>query len=170
MCPVRVVHGDLFESSLQTLTNTINTVGVMGAGIAKEFKARYPAMFEDYKRRCGEGLVRAGEPYLWQSGEGKAILNFPTKEHWRGKSQMIWIEQGLDFLSHHYLLWRIESLALPALGCSHGGLAWLDVRAVMERYLSALDIPIEIYEPLPGIESTRRSARKKKASSQKKLF
>ncbi len=175
MPSVTVVRGNLFDSSCQTLTNTVNTVGVMGAGIAKQFKARFPLMFEDYRRRCDLGQVRIGQPYLWKPREtdAKFVLNFPTKQHWRDKSQLTWIEGGLEYLLIHYREWGIGSLALPALGCSNGGLKWNQVKPVMERYLNEMDIPVEVYEPLPESDSQprgRKRAKKVKVSPQRQLL
>ncbi len=93
---IKAVHkGDLFDSGAQTLVNTVNTVGVMGKGIALEFKRRYPDMFADYQRRCAEGAVRLGEPYLWRGLLEPWIVNFPTKEHWRSASRIDDVERGL---------------------------------------------------------------------------
>jgi O-acetyl-ADP-ribose deacetylase (regulator of RNase III) len=103
----------------QTLVNTVNCVGVMGKGIAATFKKRYPAMFDDYVRRCEHGEVRLGEPYLW-TGTEPWVLNFPTKDHWRSVSRLEDIERGLEYLVEHYQQWGIQSLAVPPLGCGRG--------------------------------------------------
>ena len=155
--------GNLFESKMQTLTNTVNTVGIMGVGIAKQFKARFPKMFEDYKKRCQRNLVVTGVPFVWKSAAANEgwVLNFPTKQHWRANSRMEWIEQGLDYLVQRYQNWGIQSLAIPALGCSLGGLRWQEVKPVMEHYLSRLAIPIEIYEPLPEENARNKRNRPK---------
>lgn len=169
-------QGNLFDSRMQTLTNTVNTVGVMGAGIAKQFKARFPTMFQDYKERCKNKLVEMGKPYLWKPSatDGVWVLNFPTKQHWRAASKMEWIEQGLEYLVEHYKDWNIQSLAIPALGCSLGGLSWHEVKPVMERYLSKLAVPVEIYEPLPeakrGAKRKQVRTRKPHSKFQPKLF
>lgn len=146
--PVNItyVNGDIFESKLQTITNTINCVGVMGKGLALEFKKRYPEMFEDYKRRCQAGEVRIGEPYIYKAST-PFILNFPTKDHWRNPSYYISIEQGLDYLLTHYECLGITSLAVPALGCKNGGLDWTKVKVMIESKLGRLPIPVEVYPP-----------------------
>src|SRR3954468_4753912 len=95
---IDVRKGDLFESSAQALVNTVNTVGVMGKGIALGFKQRFPEMYEDYVRRCERGQVRLGEPYLYRRLTLPHIINFPTKEHWRGRSHLGAIVNGLRFL------------------------------------------------------------------------
>lgn len=95
--------GDLFESGCSTLVNAVNCHGVMGAGIALEFKRRYPAMFVDYRHRCRRGEVRLGRPYLWrpEDGVGPSVLNFPTKDHWRDPSHLEAIADGLIWLRSH---------------------------------------------------------------------
>lgn len=138
--------GDLFQARTQTLVNTVNCVGVMGKGIAAAFKKRYPAMFGDYVRRCERGEVRLGEPYLWTSTE-PWVLNFPTKDHWRSVSRLEHIERGLAYLVEHYQHWGIQSLAVPPLGCGHGGLDWSVVGPTLRRHLDQLDIPVVLYAP-----------------------
>lgn len=96
-----IKQGDIFQSQCQVLTNTINCSGVMGKGLALEFKHRYPKMFQDYKKRCSNGEVRPGEPYLY-SNNSIRILNFPTKDRWQDSSKIEWIEKGLDKLLRYY--------------------------------------------------------------------
>jgi uncharacterized protein YwgA/O-acetyl-ADP-ribose deacetylase (regulator of RNase III) len=139
--------GDILESKAQTLTNTVNCVGIMGKGIALAFKKRFPQMFDDYVRRCAIGKVRLGEPYLYR-GEGQPwILNFPTKDHWRSLAKLEDIVRGLDYLARHYVEWGISSLAVPPLGCGNGELDWRVVGPTLYRYLSRLEIPVELYAP-----------------------
>ena len=93
--PIHALIGNLFESKAQTLVNTVNCVGIMGKGIAQEFKKRYPEMFKDYKDRCTKGKVQLGKPYIFKSlYENKAIINFPTKKHWRSVSRIEDIYHG----------------------------------------------------------------------------
>ena len=139
--------GNLFESSAQTLVNTVNCVGVMGKGIALEFKKRYPAMFQDYVMRCNAGLVQLGSPYHFTDLLGISIVNFPTKKHWRSASRLQDIEEGLDYFSTHYKQWGIQAAAFPPLGCGNGGLEWTAVGPLMYAKLHTLSIPIEIYAP-----------------------
>ena len=138
--------GDLFKSDAQTLVNTVNCVGVMGKGIAETFKKRFPEMFEDYARRCERGEVKLGEPYIWTSSS-PWVLNFPTKDHWRSVARLADIERGLDYLVQHYRHWGIRSLAVPPLGCGHGGLDWSVVGPTLRRHLDQLDIPVVLYAP-----------------------
>jgi O-acetyl-ADP-ribose deacetylase (regulator of RNase III) len=143
----KVLIGDLFESRAQTLVNAVNCVGVMGKGIAEQFKRRFPAMFEDYKRRSKRKEVRLGEPYLYRDSSGVQIVNFPTKGHWRSPSRLADVEHGLDYLAKHAAEWGITSLALPALGCGNGGLEWSEVGPLIHRKLNELPIDIELYAP-----------------------
>ena len=91
---VTFLRGDIFSSPAQVLTNTVNCVGVMGKGVALEFKSRYPQMFNDYKIKCDQGDVKAGQPYLWED-DSVQVLNFPTKRHWKDGSLLQDIEDGL---------------------------------------------------------------------------
>jgi O-acetyl-ADP-ribose deacetylase (regulator of RNase III)/uncharacterized protein YwgA len=143
----RALIGDLFSSRAMTLVNTINCVGVMGKGVAQEFKNRYPAMFEDYASRCSRGLVRLGEPYLYCDLAGVSIINFPTKDHWRSPSRLADIERGLDYYVSHYQAWGIKSIAFPPLGCGNGGLDWANVGPLIYAKLHELDLDIEVYAP-----------------------
>lgn len=145
--PVTEVRvGDLFRSDAQTLVNTVNCVGVMGKGIAAAFKQRFPDMFKDYVERCEQGQVRLGRPYLW-TGSLPWVLNFPTKDHWRSVSRLHSIEAGLEHLLSHYEEWGIESLAVPPLGCGHGGLDWSVVGPTLKRYLDRTTIPVVMFAP-----------------------
>ncbi len=144
---VKIVTGNLFESQAQTLVNAVNCVGVMGKGIALEFKTRFPDMYEDYVARCQRHEVQLGLPYLYKRPSPPHILNFPTKDHWRSKSDMNMITRGLDVLAAHYYIWGIESLAVPALGAGLGGLDWRVVFPVLYQYLTQLEIPVELYKP-----------------------
>jgi O-acetyl-ADP-ribose deacetylase (regulator of RNase III) len=130
------------ESSAQTLVNTVNCVGVMGKGVAHEFKIREPAMFAAYKKLCDQKRLAPGKLWLWR-GEKNWTLNFPTKIHWRNPSKLEWVEAGLDKFQSGYERLGIREISFPRLGCGNGGLSWDDVRPLMERYLAQL--PIEIY-------------------------
>ncbi|NLV23133.1 MAG: Appr-1-p processing protein [Syntrophomonadaceae bacterium] len=144
---VEVIKGDLFESEAQTLVNTVNCVGVMGKGLALEFKRRYPGMYQDYVKRCKKQQVKLGEPYLFRGLELPHILNFPTKGHWRSVSRLEDIIHGLEHLEKHYRIWGITSLAIPSLGCQQGQLDWRAVLPMIYRHLIRLDIPVELYVP-----------------------
>ena len=155
---VDVVVGDMFEASAQTLVNTVNCVGVMGKGVALEFKKRFPAMYEDYVERCERGEVKLGRPYLYRNPESPHVLNFPTKGHWRSVARLKDIVAGLEYLEAHYRDWGITSLAVPPLGCGQGALDWHTVGPTLYEHLSHLDIPVALYAPFdtPHAELTPR--------------
>ncbi|MFJ7259630.1 macro domain-containing protein [Streptomyces globosus] len=137
------------------LVNTVNTVGVMGKGIALSFKRKYPDMYQDYVRRCNAGLVRLGRPYPYNV-DGHVVVNFPTKGHWRSVSRLADIIEGLDYLLAHYREWGVKSLAVPPLGCGNGQLEWSVVAPTLMQHLAQFDIPVELYAPfevkLGGVE------------------
>ena len=135
----------LFDSSAQTLVNTVNCVGVMGKGVAKEFKTRHPEMFTRYKKICDAKLLSPGKLWLWQ-GSTQWVLNFPTKLHWRSPSKLEWVEDGLKKFAQEYDRRGIESISFPRLGCGNGGLDWDVVRPLMEEHLGDLDIPVFIHD------------------------
>lgn len=143
----KALIGDLFSSQAQTLVNTVNCVGIMGKGVAQEFKRRYPSMFEDYVSRCARREVRLGEPYLYRDATGKLIVNFPTKDHWRSPSRLTDIERGLDYFVRHYREWGVKSIAFPPLGCGNGGLHWSEVGPLIYEKLRRLNIDVEVYAP-----------------------
>lgn len=130
--------GTVFNTKAKTLVNTVNCFGVMGAGIALEFKLRYPEMFKKYEEMCVNGEYKVGRPKLHKL-DNIDILNFPTKNHWRAPSKMEWIEEGLEYFSNNYKKASITSIAFPKLGTNNGGLEWEKVKTVMEEYLSQLD-------------------------------
>jgi O-acetyl-ADP-ribose deacetylase (regulator of RNase III)/uncharacterized protein YwgA len=146
MSNVRILEGDLLKSNMHALVNTVNTVGIMGKGVALAFKKRYPEMYRDYVGRCSRGEVRLGEPYVYRASD-HVIVNFPTKQHWRSVSRLSDIEAGLDYLEGHYKEWQIRSLAVPPLGCGNGQLEWRVVGPILLRHLQCLDIPVELYAP-----------------------
>ena len=141
---IAYLKGDLLSSPAQVQVNTVNTVGVMGKGIALQFKNKYPEMFLAYQRVCEGHLLDTGKLYLWKSPE-KWVLMFPTKKHWRNPSKIEYIESGLRKFADNYERLGIESIAFPKLGCGNGGLNWTEVKPVMERYLRPLPINIFIY-------------------------
>ena len=140
---ITYIVGDLFRSPAQVLVNTVNTVGVMGKGIAKQFKDIYPEMFTQYQQFCKQGMFTTGQLWLYKTNN-KWILNFPTKKHWRSKSQIEYIEVGLQKFVSTYDSKGIISISFPMLGCGNGELNWkTQVQPLMEKYLKPL--PIEVY-------------------------
>lgn len=145
------IEGNLFLSTAQTLVNTVNTAGVMGKGIARDFKSFYPTMFAEYKRACDAGTLVMGSLLLYRTAH-KWVLNFPTKRHWRQASRLSDIEQRLETFQRTYAEQGISSIAFPQLGCGQGGLDWeSEVRPLMERYLGAL--PVDVFVHVPAAPS-----------------
>ncbi|WYA78390.1 hypothetical protein [Escherichia phage EC.W2-6] len=135
---------NVFTVDVQTVTCTVNLVGVMGAGVAKEYKRRYPEAFERYKVACNSGF-QIGQLLLQRLNDGRLGLCFPTKKHWRNRSEIEWIEQGLQKLLLTYKDKGITSLAITPLGCGNGGLDYQSqVRPIMFKYLNQMDIPVYI--------------------------
>ncbi len=137
--------GDLLQSDAQTLANPVNTVGVMGKGLAAQFKAAYPAMFDEYRALCENGQLSVGKLHLYK-GPQKWILNFPTKTLWRSQSKVEDIEAGLKRFVDIYEPWGITSVAFPKLGSGLGGLDWdAQVHPLMHEHLNPLPIEVQIY-------------------------
>lgn len=135
----------LLDSQAQTVVNTVNTVGVMGKGLAAAMRKEHPKMFQSYKRICDQGLLDIGKLWLWQA-DAQWVLNFPTKKHWRHPSKLAYIEAGLEKFVATYEEKGIREIAFPRLGCGNGGLDWEVVRPLMERYLSELPIRVYIHD------------------------
>ena len=155
--------GNIVESEAVALVNTINTVGVMGKGIALRFKEAFPNNFKRYVEACKQGEVRIGqllvteEQPLW-SGV-KTIINFPTKEHWRNPSQYAYIEEGLVALVALIEERNITSIAIPPLGAGNGGLDWVRVRGLLVQHLSHLACEVYIYEPNDAVREVLKKER-----------
>lgn len=144
---LRFTHGNIFESNAQTLIATVNCVGIMGKGLAKEFRQQYPEMFKEYSKACKRGELKKGYLFLYKD-LFKWILCFPTKDNWKGSSKYEFIEEGLKAIKDNYSQWSIRSLAVPPLGCGLGGLDWKVVKQLISKYLNDLPIEIIVYEPL----------------------
>lgn len=148
---LKYVSGDFFDYDADIRINTVNCVGVMGAGVALLFKNKYPEMFKQYKKDCDNKEISPGNPTVWQEGdmlEKKTyIINLPTKIHWRNKSEYSYVEDGLKWLSEYLTIHRDNTVTLPALGCGHGGLDWNIVKSLIEKYLSNSENEILVFEP-----------------------
>lgn len=153
-------QGNLLESDAEALVNTINTVGVMGKGIALMFKERFPANFDAYAAACKEKRVKIGEMFVTENREldgPRWIVNFPTKTHWRTKTKPEWIQDGLRDLIEVIREKNIRSVALPPLGCGNGGLDWLEVRPLIEAALQDVrDIDALVFEPTSRYQNVRK--------------
>lgn len=150
MADIREIRGNLFDSLCQTLVNAVNCNGVMGKGIAFEFRHRFPEMFAAYADLCARGRLRPGLLQLWTRQE-PWVLNFPTKDDWRRPSEPAFIEAGLRKFAASYAGKGITSVAFPRLGTANGGVGWAEVRALMHKVLGPLPgIEIEVYEYDPS--------------------
>lgn len=140
--------GDIFEASVQAMVNPVNTVGVMGKGLALAFKQKYPDNFKQYQIACKNNKVKVGQLFVTEHQFGQFIINFPTKQHWRGKSQLSWISEGLRQLKAFIIANHIKSIAIPALGSGLGGLDWALVKAQIDDVLQELtEVQILVFEP-----------------------
>lgn len=147
---ITFTQGNLLEARTEALVNTVNTVGVMGKGIALMFKERFADNFRHYALACKAGEVQTGRMFVAEVNEldgPRWIVNFPTKQHWRSPSQMAWVVDGLQDLRRFLLENNVKSIAIPPLGAGNGGLKWVDVRPQIEAALGDLDIDIQIFEP-----------------------
>lgn len=143
--------GDLLAEDVQALVNSVNCVGVMGRGIALQFKKSFPANFKAYEAACRRSDVQPGRMFVFETNQltnPRYIINFPTKRHWRGKSRLSDIEVGLEALVEEITCRGIRSIAIPPLGSGLGGLDWADVRPRIERALEPLhDVRVIVFEP-----------------------
>ncbi|WP_338815028.1 macro domain-containing protein [Bernardetia sp. Wsw4-3y2] len=147
--------GNILESNTEVIINPVNTVGVMGKGLALQFKQKFPTNYKIYKEACKNKTIDIGKLLLVSDFKNESnlerkqfIINFPTKKHWRNPSKIEYIEEGLKDLVRIIETQKFESMAIPALGCGLGGLEWEDVRFLLEKYLEKIEgIKITIYEP-----------------------
>jgi O-acetyl-ADP-ribose deacetylase (regulator of RNase III) len=139
------VQGDLFQSPAQVLVNTVNTVGVMGKGVALQFKRHFPEMYTKYRELCEKGDFNVGSLWLYKT-PNKWVLNFPTKRHWRQPSRIEYVESGMKKFVETYSSMGIHSIAFPPLGCGNGQLDFRSqVQPLMEKYLQPLPIEVFVY-------------------------
>lgn len=158
---IRYTKGDLFEAQTDAVINTVNTVGVMGKGIALQFKKRFPQNFKIYKKACDEGSFEVGDLLITQSDSlfFKYIINFPTKKHWRNPSEYEYVEEGLKTLLVKIPELGITSVAVPPLGAGNGKLDWQKVKVLLEQYLSQLpEVEFIVYEPQPHFDQRDHKA------------
>ncbi len=163
---MKYIIGNLLEANVEALVNTVNTVGVMGKGIALQFRERFPVNYKIYVSACKKGEVKPGKMLivkeLTMEGE-RIIINFPTKTEWFMKSKYEYIEEGLKDLVKIIEEYNIKSIAIPPLGCGNGGLKWNNIKSLMEKYLSQLnDVNILIYEPNEEVKKILQQEQVKK--------
>lgn len=148
---IKEMAGDILDAQAEALVNTVNTVGVMGKGIALQFRQAFPAIYEEYRKACERGEVTPGRMFVVPTERlvnPKFIINFPTKRHWKGKSRIDDIKAGLGDLVRVVKKLNIRSIAVPPLGCGSGGLSWDDVRPMIIERLSVLeDVEVLLFSP-----------------------
>jgi len=166
--------GNLLEADVEALVNTVNTVGVMGKGIALMFKEAFPENFRAYAAACKRGEVEVGRVFVTERAEligPRWIINLPTKQHWRTATRIEWIEAGLEDLKSVVNENTIQSIAIPPLGCGNGGLAWSTVRPLIERTLADLpDVEVRIYEPTLDYQNVAKRAGAEKLTPARALI
>ncbi len=162
---IKYVTGDILESKAAALINTVNTVGVMGKGIALQFKKAYHNNYKAYADACKRNEIKIGKLFIIKdsnlSSEEKYIINFPTKKDWRKPSEYIFIESGLDDLIRVLKAYKIKSIAIPPLGAGNGGLEWEKVKKIIEHKLNNLDVEIIVFEPTQHIKEQLKKERVK---------
>ncbi|MEC2465611.1 macro domain-containing protein, partial [Bacillus cereus] len=139
---IKITKGNLLEADAQALVNTVNTVGVMGKGIALQFKQAFPDNFKAYQKACKINQVQPGKMFIYKThllGSPEYIINFPTKRHWKNKSRIEDIKSGLSSLRNEIINYNIKSIALPPLGCGNGGLDWSEVQPLIIKSLEDLN-------------------------------
>jgi O-acetyl-ADP-ribose deacetylase (regulator of RNase III) len=157
---MKFLQGNLLDASTEALVNTVNTVGVMGKGIALMFKEAFPDNFREYHEAVNRKEVRIGHMYVTENralAGPKWLINFPTKKHWRQPSKLEWVIEGLQDLRRVIVDKRIHSIALPPLGCGNGGLDWSEVRPEIERAFEDVgDVDVWIFEPTPKYQNVAK--------------
>lgn len=164
---IECIKGNLLESKADALVNTVNTVGVMGKGIALQFKNKYPYNYKVYRDACKKGTFKTGEVLVVQEADllgQKFIVNFPTKAHWKGASKYEYIASGLKALKQAMKDYNIASIAIPPLGCGNGGLEWNKVKNMIEEELKDVEAEIFLYGPNEQIKTILQ-----KENTQKKV-
>ena len=149
---INLVQGNLLkQEDVDAIVNTVNCVGVMGKGIALQFKNKWPANYQQYEFACKQKRVKTGKMFVYDSGgliKPNFIINFPTKDHWRGDSKIEYIQDGLQDLIAQIRQLKIKSIAIPPLGCGNGGLEWAEVKPLIEEaFKNAPDVEVRLFEP-----------------------
>jgi len=153
---IELKQGDILRANAEALVNTVNCVGVMGRGLALQFKKVFPGNFKRYKSVCDRKELQPGRIFIYDLNRlynPRYVINFPTKRHWKGKSRMEDIEAGLQTLVEEVHKRDIHSIAIPPLGCGLGGLRWADVRAKIEvAFHDLTDVQVLLFEPKDAME------------------
>ena len=164
---ITAAEGNLLQAPADALINTVNTEGVMGKGIALQFKEAFDLNYRLYRQACKEQRVRVGEMFVTETHElvgPRFIINFPTKRHWKENSRLEYITEGLEDLKRVIAEYGIKSVAMPPLGCGNGGLDWQQVRPIIVQAMADVTVPIQLYEPSATISKRKR---KPEAAAQK---
>jgi O-acetyl-ADP-ribose deacetylase (regulator of RNase III) len=171
---IKFTTGNLLTAGAEALVNSVNTVGIMGKGIALMFKETFPENFKLYEAACKRGDVKVGHMFVTERnllGGPKWIINFPTKEHWRNPSELIWIEEGLADLIRVIQDKNIRSIALPPLGSGNGGLDWREVRSKIETaFANATNVEVLVYEPTSEYQNVAKRAGVEKLTAARALI
>jgi O-acetyl-ADP-ribose deacetylase (regulator of RNase III) len=148
---IELMQGNLLEAKAEALVNTVNCVGIMGKGIALQFKQAFPENFKAYAQACRKGEVRPGKMFVFETGRiynPRYLINFPTKRHWKGKAKIQDVRAGLQALVQEIKRLGIKSIAVPPLGCGNGGLEWSAIRPLIEQALSEVpEVKVTLFEP-----------------------
>lgn len=170
---ITYTQGNLLEARTEALVNTVNTVGVMGKGIALMFKERFAENFRLYAAACKAGEVQTGKMFITGVNEldgPRWIVNFPTKQHWRAPSQLAWITEGLQDLRRFLIENKVKSIAVPPLGAGNGGLAWAAVREQIEAILADLDTEVRVFQPTLQYQNAAKRAGVEKLTPSRALI
>lgn len=164
MMTIEYKTGDMFDEPTEAIVNTVNCVGVMGKGVALEFKRRWPDNFRAYKRLCDDKMLAPGKMFIFDNndfltqGAHRYLINFPTKAHWRSKSKLEYVVDGLDDFVKQVRALGIESVTIPPLGCGNGGLDWDVVRPIIETKLQPLeDVRFVVYAPVGTVTPSEQT-------------
>jgi len=158
--------GNILDAETDVLVNTVNSVGVMGKGIALQFKKQFPENYSAYKRAVDKGDLKPGKVFISSvnsTGKVQYIANFATKDHWRQPSRIEWINSGLEDLRKQLKNLPVDSVAIPPLGCGHGGLKWDEVRPLLEDAFKNFDMHVFVFEPSENIKEVLKKEHSQKA-------
>lgn len=164
---IQFVTGNFFDYKADIRINTVNCVGIMGAGVALQFKNKFPEMYKDYLKACNDGNIQIGRPHVWSNNnffnenDNIIIINFPTKLHWKNPSEYEYVEKGLQWLSNFLKDYRGKTITVPALGCGHGGLDWSIVKEMIIKYLSKIEMNILVFEPESSVKKNELEIERK---------
>lgn len=146
--PIEITRGDLFAADVEAIVNPVNTRGVMGKGLARTFKQKFPDVFRVYAKACERGEVVVGHVHVVvREARPKYVIHFPTKDDWRAPSRIEYVRDGLVDLAKEIQVREVRSIAIPALGCGLGGLEWAEVRGAIVETLGAVEARVVVFEP-----------------------